>query len=116
LAVCIKYSQPIGINSNSNEIPICYKLYNAYPNPFNPATKIKFAISGTSVAQSFLSVYDMLGREIDILVNTDLQPGTYEVDWDGSNYASGVYYYKLSVLNSGSSVKYHETKRMLLIK
>ena len=106
----------IGIQSISNEIPATYKLYQNYPNPFNPATKIKFEISGTLVAQTFLSVYDMLGREVDILVNTDLQPGTYEVDWDGSNYASGVYYYKLSVLNSGSSAKYQETKRMLLIK
>lgn len=106
----------IGIQPISSEIPMSYKLYQNYPNPFNPATKIKFDISGTSVAQTFLSVYDMLGREVDILLNTDLQPGTYEVDWDGSNYASGVYYYKLSVLNSGSSVKYQETKRMLLIK
>ncbi|MBE2216747.1 MAG: T9SS type A sorting domain-containing protein [Ignavibacteria bacterium] len=106
----------IGIQPISNEIPATYKLYPNYPNPFNPATKIKFEISGTLVAQTFLSVYDMLGREVDVLVNTDLYPGTYEVDWDGSNYASGVYYYKLSVLNSGSSVKYQETKRMLLIK
>ena len=106
----------IGIQPISSEIPALYKLYQNYPNPFNPATKIKFDISGTTVAQTFLSVYDMLGREVDILVNADLHPGTYEVDWDGSNYASGVYYYKLSVLNSGSSAKYQETKRMLLIK
>jgi hypothetical protein len=106
----------IGIQPISNEMPGSYKLYQNYPNPFNPVTKIKFDISGISSAQTFLSVYDMLGREVDVLVNTDLQPGTYEVDWDGSNYASGVYYYKLSVLNSGSSVKYQETKRMLLIK
>nr|HMT11382.1 T9SS type A sorting domain-containing protein [Ignavibacteria bacterium] len=106
----------IGIQPISSEIPATYKLYQNYPNPFNPSTKIKFDISGSLAAQTFLAVYDMLGREVDVLVNSDLHPGTYEVDWDGSNYASGVYYYKLSVLNSGPSVKYQETKRMLLIK
>ena len=106
----------IGIQPITSEIPSTYKLYQNYPNPFNPVTKIKFDISGSLAAQTFLAVYDMLGREVDILVNTDLDPGTYEVDWDGSNYASGVYYYSLSVLNSGSLVKYQETKRMLLIK
>ena len=117
--VSLGYVTPIcviGIQPISNVIPALYKLYQNYPNPFNPVTKIKFDISGSLAAQTFLSVYDLLGREVDVLVNTDLQPGTYEVDWDGSNYASGVYYYKLSVLNSGSSVKYQETKRMLLIK
>ncbi|MBL8017652.1 MAG: T9SS type A sorting domain-containing protein [Ignavibacteria bacterium] len=104
----------IGIQPITSEIPVSFKLYQNYPNPFNPVTKIKFDIGGTLVAQTFLSVYDMLGREVDILVNTDLQPGTYEVDWDGSNYASGVYYYSLSI--SGSSGKYQETKRMLLVK
>jgi hypothetical protein len=58
----------------------------------------------------------MLGREIAVLVNQSLHPGTYELEWDGTNYASGVYYYKLSVLNSKSPVEYEQTKRMVLIK
>jgi hypothetical protein len=107
----------IGIQPISNEIPASYKLYQNYPNPFNPATKIKFDITGTLMSsECSLRVYDMLGKEIAVLVNQRLQPGTYQVEWDGTNYASGVYYYKLSILNSGSSVKHQETKRMVLIK
>jgi len=57
-----------------------------------------------------LIVYDMLGREVTTLVNEGLQPGTYEVEWDGSNYPCGVYFYKF-ITND-----YSETKKMVLIK
>ncbi len=107
----------LNVNNISNEIPEQYTLSQNYPNPFNPVTNIKFDISGTSVAQTFgttgfsvLSVYDILGREVATLVNEKLKPGTYEVDWDGTNYTSGVYFYKLI------SADYAETKRMILIK
>jgi len=98
------------LNQIGSNIPQVYSLSQNYPNPFNPPTKIKFAISGSSVAQTFLSVYDILGREVAILVNEILQPGTYEVDWDASAQSSGVYYYRLE---SGS---YAETKKMVLVK
>lgn len=100
----------VGVNQISTEIPENFSLSQNYPNPFNPVTKIKFAISGSSVAQTFLSVYDILGREITVLVNQKLQPGSFEVDFDGSNLPSGVYYYKLE---SGTFI---ETKKMVLIK
>jgi len=99
-----------GVSQIGNEVPSRFSLSQNYPNPFNPITKINFAISGTSVAQTFLSVYDALGREIEVLVNQQLQPGTYEVSWDASPYPSGVYYYRLE---SGS---FTETKKMVLIK
>ena len=57
-----------------------------------------------------LTIYDILGREITTLVNEELKPGTYEVQWDGTNYPSGVYFYKLV------AVEYAETKRMVLVK
>ncbi len=57
-----------------------------------------------------LIVYDALGREITILINEQLNPGTYEIDWDASNYPSGVYFYKLTAGD------YSETKKMVLIK
>ncbi len=100
-----------GINPISSEIPSQFSLSQNYPNPFNPSTKIKFQIpaSGT-VAQTYLYVYDMLGREVSELVNQKLQPGTYEVEWDASDYPSGVYFYKLS---NGEFV---ETKKMVLLK
>ena len=86
----------VGIIKINENIPMDFRLFNNYPNPFNPSTKIRFDISGTSAAQTFLSVYDILGREITTLVNQQLQPGTYEVDFDGSSYTSGIYFYKLT--------------------
>jgi hypothetical protein len=62
------------------------------------------------VGQTLLSVYDLRGREIQTLVNEKLNPGTYEVTFDGSNYASGVYFYRL---RSGEFV---ETKKLVLLK
>jgi len=100
----------VGINQIGTEIPEKFSLSQNYPNPFNPVTKIKFDISGISLAQTFLYVYDLIGREIAVLVNQHLKPGTYEVDFDGSNLPSGVYYYKLE---SGGFI---ETKKMVLIK
>jgi photosystem II stability/assembly factor-like uncharacterized protein len=95
----------------STEIPNQYSLFQNYPNPFNPTTKIKFAIPvGKGRDRSMIKIYDALGREISTLVNEELNPGTYEVDWNASNYPSGIYYYKII---SGS---FSETKKMLLIK
>ena len=62
------------------------------------------------MGQTFLSVYDLLGREVATLVNEQLQPGSYEVTFDGSQYTSGVYFYKLKVGD------YVETKKMLFLK
>jgi photosystem II stability/assembly factor-like uncharacterized protein len=104
---------PIGIEPISNEVPAQFNLYQNYPNPFNPNTKIKFQI--VKVGQTFLSVYDVLGREIATLLNEQLNAGTYEVDWDARNYPSGVYYYQLTV-NSEQLSEYKETKKMVLMK
>lgn len=98
---------PSGITS-SNEIPRTFKLYQNYPNPFNPTTKIKFDIA--TVGQTSLSVYDVLGREVAALVNEQLKPGTFEVEWDASDFPSGVYFYELS------SSAFRESRRMILIK
>ncbi len=101
-----------------------FSLYQNYPNPFNPTTKIKFEIP-TPVAPLYqreevpinldggfmtLKIYDILGHEIAALVNEKLSPGTYEVEFDGRNYPSGVYFYKLI------SVDFTQTKKMVLIK
>lgn len=110
-------STPIGIRPISNEIPREFSLYQNYPNPFNPVTKIKFSISAGSFANGGLrtdivrlAVFDILGRQIAVLVNNQLQPGTYEVDWNASNYPSGVYIYRIA---AGEFV---EAKRMVLVK
>ena len=113
----IKYTTPIGINENIS-VTKGFTLYQNYPNPFNPSTKIKFEIpSHLSFPHVFsgnplvtLKVYDITGREIQTLINEQLHPGTYETEWDGSNYPSGIYFYKLT------SGEYTETKKMLMIK
>ena len=112
----------VGFKSVSSEIPDKFVLTQNYPNPFNPVTKIKFDIptplnppfakGGTAKPGGFvrLTIYDALGRELAVLVNEQLKPGSYEVEWNGSNYPSGVYFYKLI------AEEYTETKKMILIK
>jgi hypothetical protein len=97
-----------GINLIVVEMPFNFSLSQNYPNPFNPQTRIKFAVPKASFTK--LIIYDLLGREVATLVNEELKPGTYEADWDGSNYSSGVYFYKII---SGDFV---ETKKMVLMK
>jgi len=104
------FGNPVGIINLNGNVPSKFALSQNYPNPFNPSTKIKFDIPGSSAVQAFLSVFDVLGRELTTLVNEQLKPGRYEISWDASNYPSGVYFYKLT---SGS---FTETKKMSLIK
>jgi len=93
----------IGIIKTSTEIPKVFRLYQNYPNPFNPGTMIKFDVapplnlplSGGGAEGVKLVIYDITGREIVTLVNEQLTPGTYEVDFNASNYASGVYFYRI---------------------
>ena len=104
---------PIGITPISNEVPTGFRLYQNYPNPFNPVTKIKFDISAVAAVHEppySLRIYDVLGREVATLVNESLKPGTYEVEFDGTNYPSGVYYYKLIASD------YTDSKKMVLVK
>ncbi len=106
-------SQPIGISKKEKSVPVAFNLFQNYPNPFNPVTKIRFSIPVVGQRHAFdlrLVIYDVLGREIAILVNEQFKPGTYEVEFDGSNYPSGVYFYKLT------TDKFSATKKMVLIK
>ncbi len=131
-------SEPIGIQPISTEIPKQFSLEQNYPNPFNPTTKIRFniapplgangaplpltggdvtALAGTVGVK--LIVYDILGKEVATLVNEQLNPGTYRVSWDASNFPSGVYFYRLQVEPSARSERsdgFSESKKMLLIK
>lgn len=96
------------INTISSVIPSQYKLYNNYPNPFNPVTKIKFDIR--SQGKVSLKVYDSVGRKILTLLDKDMSPGTYETSWNADKYSSGVYFYRMETGN------FTDTKKMLLIK
>ena len=99
--------EPIGIKKIESEIPIDFILYQNYPNPFNPVTTIKFDLPGDGLVS--FKIYDILGKEL-YSVNEFKQAGTYTITLDGSNYASGLYFYRLE---SGS---YVETKKMVLVK
>jgi hypothetical protein len=112
---------PTGLNISENIIPNEFKLYNNYPNPFNPVTKIKFDIQKSEFrsqnSEVTLKIFDALGREVQTLLNESLKPGTYEATFDGSQLTSGVYFYKLTVRHSGSSTNdYTATKKLTLIK
>jgi hypothetical protein len=93
---------------NLASLPLTFSLEQNYPNPFNPKTSISYQLS--AVRPVTLKVYDLLGREVAILVNEVQRPGAYTVQFDGSNLASGVYYYRLV---AGEFV---QTKRLLLLK
>ena len=85
-----------------------YSLSQNYPNPFNPKTKIRYTIPQTAIVM--IKVYDVLGNEIAILVNEEKPKGNYEVEFDGSDLASGIYIYQLRAGN------FIETKNMTLMK
>jgi hypothetical protein len=104
---------PIGIQTISTEIPDKYNLFQNYPNPFNPVTKIKYDIPNVGNGRDRsgkLIIYDLLGREVTTIINEQLKPGSYETEWDGTNFASGIYFYSITV------GEFSETKKMVLIK
>lgn len=104
---------PIGINQISTEIPGKFSLSQNYPNPFNPVTKIVFDVTSNvngQLSNMKLSIYDITGKFITELVNSELNEGTYEVIWNAQNNPSGVYFYTLR------SENFSETKRMVLLK
>jgi hypothetical protein len=110
----------VGVSEEHNNMPQTFQLWQNYPNPFNPSTTIRFEVGGSGEGGSgfkvqgsrlvTLKVYDVLGREVATMVNEKLQPGTYEVKWDASHQASGLYFYRL-VANEVVL-----TKKMLLLR
>ncbi len=107
---------PVGITGYNEIIPEAYNLEQNYPNPFNSVTNIKFKVAssspyplkrGTLVS---LKVFDLLGREVAVLVNEYLKPGTYSINFDAGNLTSGIYFYRLTVND------FSETRKFILLK
>ena len=94
--------------SRNETAPAKLQLFQNYPNPFNPVTRFEFIIHQSSFVN--LSVYDLLGREVAILVNEKKSPGTYEVTWDASGQPSGIYFYRLSTPD------YVQTRKLVLLR
>ena len=98
---------PSGVEHFEGEVST-YSLSNNYPNPFNPSTKIRFTIPERSIVS--LKIFNLLGSEVETLVNEEQPAGTYEATFDASGLASGIYFYKLQ---AGS---FSETKKMILLR
>jgi hypothetical protein len=107
-------SELVGLQNIISEIPTSYILSQNYPNPFNPATNIKYKITKSVKSETSnvkLIIFDIIGKEVEKLINEKQSPGTYEVNFDGSNFSSGIYFYSLFV----DGVRL-DTKKMILFK
>ncbi len=106
----------LDVKDGSGEIPLSYALQQNYPNPFNPVTSIRYEIPRTSFVQ--LQIFDVLGREVASLVNSEQSIGAYTVPFDGARLSSGVYFYKLTVRDPSvlSAVRFVDVKKLMLIK
>jgi len=104
----VRWSTTSGITQLSSKIPEVYNLYQNYPNPFNPNTKIKYDIIENGNVSILL--YNVLGKEIENIVNQQHKPGSYVVDFNAENLPSGIYYYRIT---AGDFVA---VKKMILIK
>ncbi len=109
----VKYPQSTTKVEDETHQPVSFNLYQNYPNPFNPTTKIRYTIPALTPSQRervMLRVFDMLGREVAILVNEEKPAGSYEVEFNAEGMSSGVYFYQLQ---AGNQV---ETKKLILIR
>jgi type IX secretion system substrate protein len=104
---CYRLDSLVGVNSTSL-VPKDFKLYTNYPNPFNPVTTIRYDVPRNTNAT--MIIYDMLGKEVEKLINGYIQAGSYEIVWDASNYASGTYFYRFE------ADQFKDVKKMQLIK
>lgn len=101
----VNYSNEVNVNITA---PALFSLEQNYPNPFNPATSIKYSVPQDGPVS--LAVYNILGEKILTLVNQNMSAGNYEVKFDASHYASGIYFYRL---DAGI---YSSMKKMILMK
>ncbi len=108
-AIALNYIDSTNIDTTSEMLPENFVLYQNYPNPFNPSTIIRFSLKEKGFVR--LEVYNLLGQKVIELLNSEMDIGTYEVPFDGSKYASGIYFYRLDVKG-----KYTSIKKMVFLK
>ena len=104
----LKYSVLTAIGNPETNIPDVFRLYENYPNPFNPATTIKFDLPVQSITK--LSVYDVTGRTVALLVNGPMSAGSHIISFNGAGISSGVYFFKLEAGN------FTDIRKMVLVK
>jgi len=111
--IIVTVLSPLDVEQDNDLIPVEYSLYQNYPNPFNPNTLIRYSIPKRSLVN--ITVFDITGRQVRTLENTNRRPGHYSVEWDGTDQsgnkvASGIYLYRMTAGN------YSENCKMLLLK
>ncbi len=104
----VHYAQTTYVNEEDKIHPQGYMLLQNFPNPFNPATTISFSIAESEFVT--LKVYDVLGKEIELLVNEEKPAGNYKIQFDANSLPSGIYFYSIS---AGG---FHQTKKMILVR
>ena len=103
-----------GISSVNNSLPQNYLLMQNYPNPFNPTTVISYALPFQS--KITLSIYDLTGRLVSKLANNTESAGYHSVNFNASNLASGIYFYRIEAASVDGSKKFNDTKKLVLLK
>lgn len=101
------YFPPLAVGKEGN-VPQQFSLSQNYPNPFNPSTSIRFSVPTSGIVS--LKIFDILGREVSVILNERLTAGVHTVEWNGKNNPSGLYFYRLQTVN------FVQTKKMLLLK
>lgn len=101
-------SNPVGVEESDKLMPKSYSLDQNYPNPFNPSTVIKYAIPENSFVT--LKIFDALGREVALLVNSQQSAGVHTVNFNASNLTSGIYFYQLNAKN------FSQVKKMMVLR
>lgn len=104
----LRVYNPIGITPIGTEVPKVFSLEQNYPNPFNPVTNIKFGLPKAGLVK--LAVYDVTGKQVAELVNGNYSAGSYKYDFNASEFASGIYFYKLETPG------FTDVKKMILVK
>lgn len=103
-----KFNEIVSVAEEDSYIPDEYALFQNYPNPFNPSTKMKYSLPQSS--NVVIKVFDILGNEIETLVDGEKPAGTYELAWFAENLPTGVYFYQLR------ADSFVETKKMVLLR
>jgi hypothetical protein len=98
----------VALPGKGEALPTVFALNQNYPNPFNPSTKISFDLPKASNVK--LSIFNVLGQEVTVLVNEKMEAGSHQIEWDASARASGLYFYRISADN------FTETKKMMMLK
>jgi len=106
--VFLYYGNPVTDVNEIDQLPTKFSLEQNYPNPFNPTTRIEYQVASNENVT--IKVFDAIGREVTTLVNEQLQPGVYEVDFNAAAFSSGVYFYSIRAGN------FVQTKKMILLR